>query len=209
VAEKRVVMVEGADDRHVLTHLCEQHGVPETFDITDREGKPNLLDAFSVQLKLSQAGDTFGIVVDANGNLEACWQSVRDRLAEAGYNSIPSVPDAAGAIIEPPPDTMLARVGVWIMPNNRDTGALEEFLLALMPDQAPLLAHAEDSIDRIPAGLRRFSDSSHPKALMHTYLAWQENPGRPYGTAIKSGYLDASAPPALAMVAWLRELFHL
>jgi len=209
VAETRLVMVEGADDRHVLTHLCMHHGVPKTFAIKDHGGKANLLDAFSVQLKLSNAGDIYGIVVDANGNLEACWQSVRDHLAEVGYKSIPSAPDPAGAIIDPPTNTILARVGVWVMPNNRDTGALEDFLLALMPDESPLLDHANESINRIPQDLRRFADSKRPKALMHTYLAWQENPGRPYGTAIKAGYLNATAPPAAAFVDWVKRLFLL
>ena len=207
MADSRLVMVEGADDLHVLTNLCMRHGVPKSFKIESNEGKPTVLDVFSTRLLLSKPDDIVGLVMDANGSLERSWQSVRDRLADRGYDSVPSAPDAAGIIIDPPPNTILARVGVWLMPNNRDGGALEDFLLALMPNESALRDHARESIDRIPPELRLFTEPKHSKALMHTYLAWQENPGRPYGTAIKAGYLDANAPPALALVDWIKRLF--
>ena len=43
---------------------------------------------------------------------------------------------------------------------------------------------------------------------MHTWLAWQENPGRPYGTAITARFLDAEAPQADVLVAWINYLFY-
>jgi hypothetical protein len=46
-----------------------------------------------------------------------------------------------------------------------------------------------------------------PKAIMHTWLAWQEEPGLPFGTAIKAGYLDSSAAPVDTLVSWLNRLF--
>ncbi len=42
---------------------------------------------------------------------------------------------------------------------------------------------------------------------MRTWLAWQEEPGKPFGTAITARYLDADAPPAKALVDWMRRLF--
>ena len=201
-------MVEGRDDRHVLLQLCSRHGVPESFKIQDQEGKPKLLTQLPVQLKASHAGDVLGVIVDANGDLDATWTSIRNRLSEVGYTELPDRPDPSGPIIEPPLDSILARVGIWIMPNNRDPGTLEDFLLALLPAESPLLQHAHDSIDAIPAGHRFFSDAKRPKALMHTYLAWKEEPGRPYGTAIKAGYLIGEAAPAAALVEWMKRLFQ-
>jgi hypothetical protein len=34
------------------------------------------------------------------------------------------------------------------------------------------------------AGLNRYISIHHPKALIHTWLAWQEKPGMPTGQAI-------------------------
>ncbi len=47
------------------------------------------------------------------------------------------------------------------------------------------------------------------KAVLHAWLAWQNNPGRPYGTAIKSGYLRHDSAAARRFVAWFRQLFVL
>lgn len=38
-----------------------------------------------------------------------------------------------------------ARVGVWLMPDNRKTGALEDFLQDLINESSPLFTHAKDS----------------------------------------------------------------
>ncbi len=42
---------------------------------------------------------------------------------------------------------------------------------------------------------------------MHTWLAWQSEPGEPYGTAIRAGYLNASVPQVDGLAAWLERLF--
>ena len=67
-----------------------------------------------------------------------------------------------------------------------------------------------DEVEHIDAATRqRYPNRHRSKALIHTWLAWQQNPGRPMGTAIKAGYLQHDAPIALAFVAWLRRLFEI
>jgi len=61
--------------------------------------------------------------------------------------------------------------------------------------------------DGIPATERRFSDLAKPKAVIHTWLAWQEEPGKPLGTAITAKYLDAGVPEVNDFINWLRQLF--
>lgn len=46
-----------------------------------------------------------------------------------------------------------------------------------------------------------------PKAVIHTWLAWQEEPGTALGQAITKRYLDPSRDPAPAFRNWLLELF--
>ncbi|HST61263.1 MAG TPA: DUF3226 domain-containing protein, partial [Longimicrobium sp.] len=53
---------------------------------------------------------------------------------------------------------------------------------------------------------RRFSPVHRSKALIHTWLAWQEQPGSPMGQAIGKRDLDAQAPQAQRFVAWLQRL---
>ena len=92
------------------------------------------------------------------------------------------------------------------MPDNTNNGALENFLVNLVPQfPNPLYDHVKASVAAIPD--QRFSDGDEPKARIHTWLAWQEEPGRPYGTAIKAGFLDAYANQVDGLVNWLNGLF--
>jgi len=59
----------------------------------------------------------------------------------------------------------------------------------------------------IPADERRFSQLAQPKALIHTWLAWQEEPGKPLGTAITARYLDPDVAQVDVLVSWLNRLY--
>jgi hypothetical protein len=61
----------------------------------------------------------------------------------------------------------------------------------------------------VPEEERRFPVRHVAKANIHTWLAWQEEPGKPIGQAITKKYLDAGAPHALKLIAWLRALYDL
>ena len=42
---------------------------------------------------------------------------------------------------------------------------------------------------------------------MHTWLAWQSEPGKPYGQAISAKYLNTDLPMAKTFANWLRRTF--
>lgn len=205
--KNKVLLVEGVDDKHVVTHLCVHHGIPESFGIKQLDGIALLLKNLPVEIKGSDV-EVIGILVDANADTQGRWDSLRDRLEAASYPSVPASPVDGGFIAEPPPNTLLPRVGIWVMPDNSTGGTLEDFLRLLVKEEnRPLLEHAQNSIDNIPDGQRLFGANDDTKALLHTWLAWQAEPGRPFGTAIKARYLDADLPEAVAFVDWLRRLF--
>lgn len=204
---KRTLLVEGPDDEHVLKHLCGTRDVGLLDNVTAYGGADQLLESFPVRLKLSEEGDIIGLVIDADADLTSRWQAIRDRLILAGYQIVPVEPVAAGTILDPPSATLLPRVGVWIMPDNQTKGILEDFLLFLVPPASWLFEHAKSSVAAIPADERRFSQLAEPKAIIHTWLAWQEEPGRPLGTAITARYLDPGLPGADVLVTWLKRLF--
>ena len=145
-------------------------------------------------------------MIDADDSPDARWQSLRDIFANAGYPNVPQRPDPDGTILDSPEETFLPRAGVWIMPDNKSPGILEDFLRFLIPNQPnPLFAHAERSVATVPE--RRFTENDTPKALIHTWLAWQDEPGKPYGTAITAKFLDSRLPEAQALAGWLGRLF--
>ena len=204
---KRVLLVEGTDDKHVLKHICGNRGIPHLDDVATHGSVENLLDSVPLRLRVSEDGDIVGVVIDADTNVAARWQSLRDRLTGIGYQSVPDSPAADGTIIDPPPGTLLPRVGIWIMPDNQTKGILEDFLRFLIPVGSQLFGHVTSSVATIPESDLRFGDLAKPKALIHTWLAWQKDPGTPFGTAITARFLDPDVAQVDVLVSWLNRLF--
>ncbi len=206
MASKRVLMVEGPDDAYVVKHICGERQLGKIETIHPYGGKAPLLEGLGTRLKESDV-IALGILLDADADLLACWQSVTDRLKQAGYTNIAALPSSDGTVIAAPKHSLLPRIGIWLMPDNQVNGILEDFLRFLVPMNDPLFAHVLQSLDTIAPAQRRFSDLKQPKARIHTWLAWQEEPGKPYGQAISARYLDPHLPAADIFAGWLQRTF--
>ena len=205
---RKILLVEGVDDEHVMKHICGNHGIPDLDEIRQHGGAPKLLESIPVRIKASEEGDVVGVIIDADTDMHSCWRSIRGRIVEIGYRHVPDQPAPDGTILDPPEGTLLPRFGVWIMPDNRTDGILEDFLRFLVPQPNVLFDHVNDSVAAIPGGERRFRQpEDEPKAIIHTWLAWQRDPGKPFGTAITARFLDPNVAEALVLVLWLRRLF--
>lgn len=207
MAGRKILLVEGTDDEHVLKHICGNRGIDPLDEVKSHGGDSNLLESLGVRLKLPEEGDVIGVVIDADTDRSARWQSIRNLIIKVGYQNVPNQPDPDGTILDPPTGTLLPRLGVWIMPNNQTSGTLEDFLRFLVPQPTILFDHVIDSIAAIPEGERRFKPSDKSKAIIHTWLAWQKEPGRPFGTAITARFLDPDVPEVDVLVDWLKRLF--
>lgn len=204
---KKILLVEGNDDEHVIKHLCGNRNGPQLDEIKPHGNVERLLESLPVRLKASAEGEIVGVVIDADTDPKARWQSLEDRLHQVGYQNVPGSPSPEGTIIDPPIGTLLPRVGIWIMPDNQSTGILESFLRFLVSAGSGLFNHVESSVASIPDGELRFSQLAEPKALIHTWLAWQEEPGRAMGTAITARYLDPDVAQVDVLVSWLNRLY--
>lgn len=203
---KKVLLVEGTDDEHVLKHICGNRGINPLDEIAPQKSVKQLLENFPVRLKESEI-EALGIVLDADTDLEGRWDALKHRLTQAGYIGVPQQPTRAGTILSPPPNTLLPRFGVWIMPDNQSKGILEDFLHFLVPTGSQLFEHVKSSVASIPEVERRFGPLAEPKAVIHTWLAWQQEPGKPLGTAITAKFLDPNVAQVDVLVAWLKLLF--
>lgn len=202
-----VLLVEGRDDERVVDRICREHRVP-CPNVEYRGSDSDLLQEFSTQLKVlgkENTEDVLGVVIDADTSVPSRWQSLRDRLGNAGFLDVPDQPDPLGTIVAPATGGLLPKVGIWIMPDNKASGKLEDFLAFLVPPSDPHWSHAESCVDSLDRPRFRAADRS--KAVIYTWLAWQRSPGLQFGTAIRSRFLDPDAPHALQLVHWLRELF--
>ena len=149
----KVLWVEGTDDFHFIANLREQHNFSEaSFTIECLDGIENVLSMLPTRLKANNETE-LGVMVDADTDVMARWNSLRNILIKAGYANVPPTPDPAGTVIT---ETGRATVGIWIMPDNTVPGILEDFIHFLVPPNDKLWPLAEKAINGIPAADRLF-----------------------------------------------------
>ena len=196
------MLVEGNDDFNVVWRIAEISEIPQ-FHIRETGGIDNLLARIENQVNVS-GRRALGILVDANDNPTARWQAVSRELALSGV-ILPPNPDPTGTII--PAQGRLPRIGVWLWPDNRNPGELEDFIISLIPENDPIWPLSEEYIDTILARhLNKFTPGKKSRAQVHAWLSVQESPRR-MGQAIEYGDLNATAPPFAAFATWLTRLF--
>lgn len=220
--DKRLLFVEGDDDLHVISAICNSFAVSQTFKIkipenrdivsTDEEieekgGINNVFKAAEFNLiEGSNSVERVGIVIDADLDLNARWQKTIAILRKANYQNLPDVPDSNGTIIK---QEFLPTFGVWIMPDNQiERGYLETFLTFLVPENDKSWEQAKSCVENLENKPFIKTNVDHTtKAEIHTFLAWQEELGKPFGQAITAKYLQADKSECENFVNWLNRLF--
>lgn len=202
MADKFRLLVEGKDDLYVLSEILEHHQVPENFQIVDKKGIENLLETLDVELAAGGL-ERLAVLVDADTASARRWEQIRNILTASGYTTVPAQVGIAGTVFE----QKGKRIGVWIMPDNAAAGMLEDFVRLLAPPGDALLTFAEECVDEAIVRDRRFPISYRSKAIIHTWLSWQKEPGTPLGLAIKNRELNAASPVVLPLLDWLRQMF--
>jgi hypothetical protein len=212
----KVLWVEGRDEEVVLPILCASKGInlANSFvTLQERKGYTELLKGIPIQIKSADIDglEILGIVIDADENVGNRWQAVRNRLVQAGYKKLPKNPKMTGTIIQGNDESNLPTVGVWLMPDNVAEGMLETLIAFLVPNQAnnPLWQYANQTTSFVFDNYQSFSLAKQPKAVLHTWLAWQKKPGTPIGQAITAHYLDTDHPVVDDFIAWIKLLFQL
>ena len=77
-------------------------------------------------------------------------------------------------------------------------------------DGDSLLDYARESTENARAHGARYPEAvgGTTKAVLHTWLAWQKEPGLPYGTAIRARYFRHDSPVAECFVKWFCWVFE-
>ena len=201
---KHVLLVEGVNDCHVIMALCHVCGVPESFGIYQCGNDIEALRRLNALILQADGPEIIGIVLDADSpNIMNRWRQIKEKPELKAY----LLPD------EPVPDGIIVagqkgkpRLGVWLMPNNKNPGMLEDFLIELAPHDGievarNCIANAQNK------QLTSFKKAHLSKAVIHTYLAWQDEPGKPLGQAVTAQVLQPHTQTAKVFIDWLKRLF--
>ena len=237
---ENLLLVEGLDDIHAISQLLNTHGLTRLRDSKDRsihplklffEDRPLNIDHVaneddvvakfeSILEFANRCPKVVGLVLDfdaptetqANNRDVGVMEAIR-RLQDKGCRwNLPNkftVLSDTGFIADPTGvDT--PRIGVWLMPNNRDRGMLETFLQGLISEsRSDLLDYARRSTDTAKEKYQApFLPVHRDKAVVHTFLAWMDKPGRPFGISFQNGSFDAKSASAYQFVEWMKTLFR-
>lgn len=202
------LLVEGNDDQHVVWALCQKHSVPETFDVLDCGSVENVLKEFKLRLRLVDNNHRIAIVVDADMNMKSRWESIVSMLKDTGKYDCDNIVLPKDGLVLESTDKSYPKVGIWLMPDNNQNGMLEDFMAALATPGDALMKKSEDVLTEIEnEGIQKYKPAHRSKAKIHTYLAWQDVPGRPIGQAITANILNSNSDVSVKFAEWLKGMF--
>lgn len=213
------LIVEGKD-AIFLANICKKRGLnPPTGYETEKKFKHEFVKIArgigNVSFALTEALNkpdikNIGIVVDANkvgpkSRFDALVHTISESLEL--NKAIEYSLDSAGFV-----GNFIAglRIGIWVMPDNISNGYLEHFAASLINSGDPTFEFAQEKlVEYRGTDYCNFKEVKQQKALVHTYLALQKEPGHPLGLAVKEKYLNAHSKKADAFVTWFENTFEL
>ena len=207
----RKLLVEGGTDKEVIPYLMEANGVEwpdhphypvciSPCGSVDEILKPGVIES---ELRASKL-EALGVVVDANGDPVARWEQVRDCCGI----EFPDLPDRIPAGGLQMVHSGGPRFGVWIMPDNRDKGMIEDLLVKLIPEGAhDLYELVRNCVAKSRDCGSPFREVHRTKAEVYTWLAWQDPPGLRIHDAVKHAVLKPTAAQSRPFVEWFKTLF--
>lgn len=212
----KILIVEGNQDKAFVEALMGRRKIDTTqsygtFEIQVAKGYEKVLKILPT-LITAENHETIGIIIDADTERLAHWNQVLDILKKSGYSSLPSKPEKKGTIITQEEEE-LPKIGVWIMPDNQTDGKLETFIKYLIPEPEndALLQLAQETVNTLVKNqLHKFSEADKEKAILHTWLAWQKEPGLSLSQAVTARFKNQfilDDKKANDFITWLQKLF--
>lgn len=207
--KRKVLLVEGYNDKGVIEQVLNAYRINVDIEIKVCRGVDGMSDELRLHLKNPSAYSAVAVIADADTNTDSRWQQIRNVLHDTGLykcNRLPLSPE--GAVLASVDSDISLKAGAWIMPNNEYPGALEEFLLEMVPAEDELMAEVDHKLLELESrSKQRYAEKDRNKAKVQTYVAWERKPGISVSTAVKSRILNPHTPTADKFVEWIKAVF--
>jgi hypothetical protein len=214
---KKVLLVEGPDDWHALSHLINKStGTFPKYELGYCENDDGVLDVLSGMTEASTKTQAIlGAILDAdqckkddagNEGIQSRIRSLQGRLGK--FYAIPDKFPDDGLILAPTQEVDRGRLpvlGIWLMPDNVRDGIFEDLLrVAMAPESEKYISAVVDRATK--DGMTGFRDVERPKAIVKTHIAWRDPNKKNLGEAI-SAHFDNLIPACQPFLNWLERLF--
>ncbi len=218
----KVLIVEGKEDQSLVCALLKKINgatIKSTnpkevkvnnklfLQVYDADGVDNAKIKFKQFIKDRDQYETVGLMVDLDSgkeaNIQSRWQFFKDTAKESYGYSVPDRFDNAALMFESIAN--YPKIGLWLMPDNATEGMLEDFAIKLIKEDDILIAHSNDIVIGLPE--KRFRPSYNSKAILHTWLAWQEYPNADIWRGFDNNYFDVTNQLCVGFMHWIEEMY--
>lgn len=192
MSQENLLLVEGNADRDFFDMLCSALSISPKIQVAppkDLGGKYNTKQGVLNYLKtilLPQLNDgrvqRLAIVVDADYaeshglGVAGTLKQIKEIVEPFGFELPENASHQNGFFFKN--SDGLPDFGVWIMPNNKEDGMLEDWVKSCITQtEQDLFHHAEKTVaDLSTHGLQKFKPIHITKTQVATWLAWQSLP---------------------------------
>lgn len=225
----KLLLVEGDSDKEFFENFCQYHQLKikkdniKTFEIVSpkdidkekgynsKQGIINLLDKLLPQVK-TKSITQLGIVVDADfvqtgTGFGKTHEQIAKKLAQYDYELKPNTNIATNQS-----NIVLPDIGIWIMPNHADDGAIEHWLQEnIHPAELDFYNYVDDIVEKIENdNKQKFKPSQQLKVKIGTWLLWQEKPHLGAGNLFDKNIdklIDRNRDSYQELLGWFKIIF--
>jgi len=199
ITSDKIILVEGKDEIGFFTALCEKEELRQ-YQIIEVGGVDKFKDELPAIINDRNFDDVTSIAIirDADTSIKAAVQSIKAILEKNGL----SAPNEHASI----KTEENRKVGVFIMPGNRNDGMLENLVLDSVAAH-PVKIQADQYIQSLKDTLHpdAFPKNEH-KARLHAYLSGMRKFVPSLGLATQKGYFDLDSDHFDELKQFLNEL---
>jgi hypothetical protein len=215
--KSHILLVEGTNDERFFKMLLKKNSLEKVVtacppkniggSYNGKQGVITFLPSILMQLNDGSL-KKLGLVVDCDtdqdgGGLQRTLSQISEKLESYNYEKTATALQTGGFVFKNTDG--LPDVGVWIMPDNKNEGALEDWISQLTSsNQTALFKHASETVDKLPTPL--FSTTKKIKSQVATWLAWQDRPGEGLYYTIEGNLLDESKPLYSDFLKWINNV---
>jgi hypothetical protein len=198
ITKKKLLVVEGNDEKIFFKALFKHMAKENIVDIHDVAGKDKFKTEMPTFMKTPGFNDVEAIAVvrDADDSCKSAFESVKGILKENKF--LP--PRKPGEFSQGNP-----KVGVFIMPDNKNSGMLEDLCLDTVKDEegmecVNLFIDCANRLEKPP------KNKDIPKVKAQAFLAIMPEVPHRLGIGAKKGYWDFDSAPLEPLKNFLSEL---
>jgi len=198
ITKKRLLAVEGKDEVSFFNELFKHMGMEDIVDVQEVGGKDQFKKKIPALKTIPGYSnlEAIAIIRDADESVENTFKSVGGVLKESGLQT----PKNPGEFSQGTP-----KVGVYIMPDNKNSGALETLCLRTVKDKKEMDC-VKQFIDYANRLENPPKEKDIDKAKVQAFLAIMPKVPDMLGIGSQKGYWDFDSPQLTPLREFLSEL---